>query len=209
MALVGTISGSNGTSNTAVTGTLVIANVSSGFPSIPSDSIFFVSGSTVGGTTRSVVGGDLVTSGTAIFQLDVQLSGSLRVQKTNTTPTFGSNEGVFFVSSSNAISRAFVNTVGSTPRLIGYAPAITTITGTFSASSDSFLVVKPSTSTVTINLPSASIDDMIIVKHGNSSSYNVNIIASGTDTVDGYSSYLITTRQCLTLSYENGTWHIR
>lgn len=39
MALVGTISGSNGTSRSAVTGTLVVANVSSGFPQIPADPV--------------------------------------------------------------------------------------------------------------------------------------------------------------------------
>ena len=62
MALVGTISGSNGTSNTAVTGTLVIANTASSFPTITSDAVLFVSGS-VGGTSKSVFGGDLVVSG--------------------------------------------------------------------------------------------------------------------------------------------------
>ena len=62
MALVGTISGSNGTSNTAVTGTLVIANTASSFPVITSDAVLFVSGS-VGGTSKSVFGGDLVVSG--------------------------------------------------------------------------------------------------------------------------------------------------
>lgn len=56
MALVGTISGSNGTSNTAVTGTLVIANTSSGFPQIPSDSVLYVDG-------RAVSTSDIVSSG--------------------------------------------------------------------------------------------------------------------------------------------------
>lgn len=62
MALIGTISGSNGTSNTAVTGTLVIANTTAGFPSIASDAVLFVSG-TIGGTSKAVIGGDLVVSG--------------------------------------------------------------------------------------------------------------------------------------------------
>ena len=62
MALIGTISGSNGTSSTAVTGTLVIANTASSFPVITSDAVLFVSGS-VGGTSKSVFGGDLVVSG--------------------------------------------------------------------------------------------------------------------------------------------------
>lgn len=75
MALVGTISGSNGTSNTAVTGTLVIANVSAGFPQRPSDAVLFVSGA-IGGSSKTVIGGDLVTSGTAKVLSDLTLSGS-------------------------------------------------------------------------------------------------------------------------------------
>ena len=56
MALVGTVSGSNGTSNTAVTGTLVVANVTSPYPTLPSDVIVFIAGS-------ALVNNDLVTSG--------------------------------------------------------------------------------------------------------------------------------------------------
>jgi hypothetical protein len=62
MPLVGTISGSNSTSSTAITGTLVIANTSVAFPRIPPDAALFVSGS-IGGGSKAVVGGDLVTSG--------------------------------------------------------------------------------------------------------------------------------------------------
>jgi len=62
MALVGTISGSNGTSNTAVTGGLVIANVSVGFPQLPSDAVLFVSG-VIGGGSKAVIGGDVIVSG--------------------------------------------------------------------------------------------------------------------------------------------------
>jgi len=67
MALIGTISGSVGasislTSTTAISGTLVIANVRTNFPVITSDAVLFVSG-TVGGTSKSVFGGDLVVSG--------------------------------------------------------------------------------------------------------------------------------------------------
>jgi len=62
MALIGTISGSNGTSTTAISGTLVIANVRTNFPVITSDAVLFVSG-TVGGSAKSVFGGDLVVSG--------------------------------------------------------------------------------------------------------------------------------------------------
>ena len=63
MALIGTISGSNGTSQTAITGTLVIANTTLNFPSIASDAVLFVSGA-VGGDSKAVIGGDLVVSGT-------------------------------------------------------------------------------------------------------------------------------------------------
>lgn len=62
MPLVGTVSGSNRTSSTAITGTLVVANTSVAFPRIPPDAVLFVSGS-VGGGSKAVVGGDLVTSG--------------------------------------------------------------------------------------------------------------------------------------------------
>lgn len=62
MALIGTISGSNGTSNSAVTGTFVIANTAVGFPSISSDAVLFVSGA-IGGGSKAVIGGDLVVSG--------------------------------------------------------------------------------------------------------------------------------------------------
>jgi len=67
MPLIGTISGSVGSggslvSSTAISGTLVIANVRTNFPVITSDAVLFVSG-TVGGTSKSVFGGDLVVSG--------------------------------------------------------------------------------------------------------------------------------------------------
>jgi len=75
MALVGTISGSNGTSNTAVTGTLVIANTTAGFPQRPSDAVLFVSGA-IGGNSKTVIGGDLVTSGTTRMLNNLTLSGS-------------------------------------------------------------------------------------------------------------------------------------
>jgi hypothetical protein len=71
MALIGTISGSVGsggilTSNNAITGTLVVANVSTSFPELPPGSVFFVSGSTTDSNTKSLFGGDLQASGTII-----------------------------------------------------------------------------------------------------------------------------------------------
>jgi len=78
LALVGTISGSSGTSNTAVTGTLVIANTAVNFPRIASDAVLFVSG-VIGGVSKSVIGGDLVVSGNSILQLDAEARGNLDV----------------------------------------------------------------------------------------------------------------------------------
>lgn len=86
MALIGTISGSNDTSNTAVTGTLVIANTAGTFPSIQSDAVLFVSGG-LDGTSKSVFGGNIVSSGSisvkdpsgtdvVILQTDGDITGS-------------------------------------------------------------------------------------------------------------------------------------
>lgn len=71
MALVGSLSGSGGASNTInVTGSMIIANPGTGglFPDFPgTDSVFFVSGAiggkTAGTRTVSVFGGDTVISG--------------------------------------------------------------------------------------------------------------------------------------------------
>jgi hypothetical protein len=79
MALVGTISGSNGTSTTAISGTLVIADSpASVFPMLPADVKFFVSG--VQGAIASslpgvaVFGGDLRVSGSSYFT-DIDVTG--------------------------------------------------------------------------------------------------------------------------------------
>lgn len=74
MPLIGTISGSNASSNTAITGTLVIANTSVGFPRIPTDAVLFISG-TIGGTSKTVVGGDLVVSGS--IRSNTGITGSI------------------------------------------------------------------------------------------------------------------------------------
>ena len=87
MALVGTISGSNGTSNTAVTGTLVIANTTAGFPQMPSDAVLFVSGA-IDGNFKTVIGGDLVTSGTTRMLNNLTLSGSIGYRFANQTTNF-------------------------------------------------------------------------------------------------------------------------
>lgn len=77
MAIVGTISGSNNTSNNAITGTLVIANVSTNFPARPPDAVMFVSG-VIGGKGSSgvtVFGGDTHFSGSAFDQNDQKIIG--------------------------------------------------------------------------------------------------------------------------------------
>ena len=107
MALVGTISGSNGTSNTAVTGTLVIANRATGFPTIMSDAVLFVSGE-VAGLSKSVFGGDAVVSGNFVV-------GNDRIV-TNTTTTF------------NLINTTLTGTlnIGGAARTVNFGSTIST-----------------------------------------------------------------------------------
>jgi len=116
MPLIGTISGSNGTSNTAITGTLVIANTSVSFPSIPSDAILFVSG-TIGGISKSVFGGDLVVSGNADIRGDIAVVGG---DLTSTAATFN-------------IANSVVSTVnlggGASTVNIGAASSVTALAG--------------------------------------------------------------------------------
>jgi len=119
LALVGTISGSNGTSSTAVSGTLVIANVSTNFPQIASDTVLFVSGA-IGGVSKTAIGGDLVVSGSSRFELG--LSGSLTklidgtsylIAGTRMTITTGSN-GAVTVTHSGSINISDTLTIGAT-----------------------------------------------------------------------------------------------
>lgn len=89
-------------------------------------------------------------------------------------------------------------------------PAITVVTSTpYAAAADTFLVVKPSVSTIVINLPAGVLDKSIIIKHGNASLFDVQVNANGADTIDGQASYLLTTRQSLTITFEGGVWHSR
>ena len=105
MALVGTISGSNGTSNTAVTGTLVIANTASSFPVITSDAVLFVSGS-VGGTSKSVFGGDLVVSGNIDGKSGFSLSSA------TSTGSFSGDLGVAGRTTLGGVSERMSHTQG-------------------------------------------------------------------------------------------------
>lgn len=95
MALVGNLSGSSlQNSVIGVTGSLVIANTTANFPSLASDTTFFVSGSR-NGNDRSVFGGTVVISGSAnigdnltaasgTFTGDVSVAGNLSVNGTTT-----------------------------------------------------------------------------------------------------------------------------
>ena len=105
MALVGTISGSNGTSSTAVTGTLVIANTASSFPVITSDAVLFVSGS-VGGTSKSVFGGDLVVSGNIDGKSGFSLSSA------TSTGSFSGDLGVAGRTTLGGVSERMSHTQG-------------------------------------------------------------------------------------------------
>ncbi len=144
LALVGTISGSNGTSNTAVTGTLVIANTTVNFPTIPSDSVLFVSG-VIGGSSKGVFGGDLVVSGNADIKGDLtgsnlRLTGDIAVlggdlTSTSTSFNFVQNSNLVRVGSSTAtlIVSGTVDVSGSSGntvlKAVGGDISITSTTG--------------------------------------------------------------------------------
>ena len=107
MALIGTISGSNGTSSTAVTGTLVIANTTAAaFPTIPSDAVLFISGA-IGGKGSStgsitVVGGDLVVSGAGYFINELVMSGTGIISSVDTI-TLTDGAATIYVDPSSSI----------------------------------------------------------------------------------------------------------
>jgi hypothetical protein len=125
MAFVGNISGSNGTMNVAITGSLVLANKSdASFPPLPSDAVLFVSGNrgNGSGTGRgisgvSVFGGDVVISGTIAAQdgiggfspvrvlNDIALTGSLLM--TASSPAPGATETALYVKSVSGLPRLY------------------------------------------------------------------------------------------------------
>lgn len=114
VALIGTISGSNGTSNTAVSGTLVIADRAGAlFPVIPSDAVLFVSGA-IGGGSRAVFGGDVFVSGSfvAAAKFPQGLSGSLTKLSDGTSYLIAGTGTQITTGSSGAV------TVGVSPSYI-------------------------------------------------------------------------------------------
>ena len=105
MPLVGTISGSNGTVKTAVTGTLVIANTTSAnFPQISTNVTLYVSGTktSIGADDPSIIfAGDAFTSGAMGTDSYFQMKpvNTLRIP-TNTTASYiytsGSTNDMYF-----------------------------------------------------------------------------------------------------------------
>jgi len=74
MALIGTISGSNGTSTTAVTGSLIISDSPPGsFPTLPSGVRFFVNGVISGSSDLRVTGN--ITGSNALLSGDLAVNG--------------------------------------------------------------------------------------------------------------------------------------
>ena len=120
MALVGNISGSNGQSRNAVTGSLVIANVNVNFPVIASDTILFVSGN-INGTSKAVIGGDLFISGSTTGS-NMQLSGDLAVNGGDITTT-----GAVLNISAGANGLAFLN--GTSPFVLAQSSSYNSMPG--------------------------------------------------------------------------------
>ena len=105
MALIGTISGSNGTSTTAISGSLIIANrPASTFPSLPSGVTFYVSGTKTNNGSDQPSGmftGDVFHSGALGTDTYMQFKpvGTLPIP-TNTTASYiytsGSSNDLYF-----------------------------------------------------------------------------------------------------------------
>jgi hypothetical protein len=210
MALIGSISGSVGagsalTSTNAITGTLVVANVSANFPPKPPDAVFFVSGSTTDSNTKSLFGGDLRASGsiTALVNLRSEYSsgdegGEIFLSKPVTSTTI--NNGVtidvwqnrvrFFEQGGTARGYYFDITKAGGSVITNLAPNYYYVTGAYTASyDDKILGVDTSTTAITITLPSGSVVTpgyTFVVKDetGNANNKNITIAVQGTDSID-------------------------
>jgi hypothetical protein len=148
MALIGTVSGSNGTSSTAITGTLVIANTTTNFPGIPIDAALFVSG-TIGGDSKSVFGGDVVISGT-LSPADLVMTGTAVIEANSSAAglrvtQIGSGEAIRVEDSANPDASPFVVTAlgrvgigtGSPTAALAVTGAVETIPTFVARASDS------------------------------------------------------------------------
>ncbi len=161
MALVGTISGSNGTSTTAISGSLIIADEPvASFPALASGIKLFVSGSKTelgADTPNAVFGGDTFVSGALGTDSYFQMKpvGTLRIP-TNTTASYiytsGSTNDLYFTQYSgpytNTTRLRWLESALSTGLLHGGVLSTENGTTTFSITSGSGLIIDFNASTV-------------------------------------------------------------
>lgn len=158
MALVGTISGSNGTSTTAISGSLIIADApASKFPSLAPGVKLFVSGakSSIGADAPAAIfGGDTFVSGAFGTDSYIQLKpvGTLRIP-TNTTASYiytsGSTNDLYFTQYAgdftNTTRLRWLEGLMTTGLMSGGSLSTENGTTTFSVQSGSGLVISYNT----------------------------------------------------------------
>jgi hypothetical protein len=154
LALVGTISGSNGTSTTAISGSLIIADEPlSRFPALPSGVKLFVSGNKTdlgADTPNSIFGGDAFVSGALGTDSYFQMKpvGTLRIP-TNATASYiytsGSTNDLYFTQYSgpytNTTRLRWLESALQTGLLHGGVLSTENGTTTFSIASGSGLII--------------------------------------------------------------------
>jgi hypothetical protein len=171
MALVGTLSGSNGTSITAISGSLIIADEpSSRFPALGVGVKLFVSGNktTLGADTpNTIFGGDAFVSGALGTDSYIQMKpvGSLRIP-TNTTASYiytsGSTNDLYFTQYqpgtgyTNTTRLRWLESVLGTGLLRGGTISTANGTTTFSVLSGSGLIVTQNASITSEPFPTIS-----------------------------------------------------
>lgn len=162
MALIGTISGSNGTSTTAISGSLIVANrPNATFPSLPSGITFYVSGTkTSNGSDQPSVlfTGDTFLSGALGTDTYFQMKpvGSLPIP-TNTTASYiytsGSTNDMYFTqylpgtSYTNTTRLRWLESTLQTGLLYGGLLSTANGSTTFSLTSGSGIIVNFNAST--------------------------------------------------------------
>lgn len=128
-----------------------------------------------------------------VLALDAALTGERRfVPGAGLAATDGGANGDYTLYYTGAVA---VTSVAVTPYLV--------------LATDQMVVVKPSVANIIVNLPAGIAGTTYIIKHGNASGFDVNLVPNGADTIDGQSAYLLTTRQALTITFEGGVWHSR
>jgi len=160
MALIGTISGSNGTSTTAISGSLIIADEPlSRFPALASGVKLFVSGNKTqlgADTPNSIFGGDTFVSGAFGTDSYIQMKpvGTLAIP-TNTTASYiytsGSTNDIYFTQYSgpytNTTRLRWLESTLSTGLLHGGILSTANGSTTFSITSGSGLIIDYNAST--------------------------------------------------------------